>query len=65
MDMKFKKTKELQKEENTKDIGKWCCRVFLTLVKAGAGTKKWWMLCMDGKAGSWSSWVQGNGAKRV
>ena len=32
MDMKFKKTMELQKKDNTKDTGKWCCRVFFTLV---------------------------------
>ena len=56
MDMKFhKKTKELPKEENTEDTGNWCSRVFFILVKDGAGTKKWSMLYMDGKAGIWIS----------
>ena len=43
MDMKFKKTRELLKEEITKDIWKWCSRVLFTLVKAGVGT---WKSCL-------------------
>ena len=53
MDMRFTIARELLKEENTKDKEKWCSRVFFTLVKAGVGTKTWWMLCVVGKAGTW------------
>ena len=40
LDMKFTRTRELQKERKTKGTENWCSGAFITHVKAGDGTKK-------------------------
>ena len=64
--MKFfkKNTKEFaDRNETQKGTERWSNRAFFTHVKAGVGTKKWWTLCMVGRAGnldimSSSRWAQ-------
>ena len=49
-----KKTKESLKEESIRDTKRLCSRVFFTLARDGAGTKRWSMRCMAGKVGTWT-----------
>ena len=59
------RTKELLKGGSTRNTEKWCSLVFFTLVNIGAGTKKWLILSMAGRAGILILWVRGNGSKEV
>ena len=49
----FTRTKELRRERNTEDTGRWSNRVFFTHVTAGVGTKKMVDCYKVGRAGIW------------
>ena len=64
MDVNFYKNKGIA-EGRRQEIEKWCIHVFYTIVKGGAGTKRWWMLCVAGKAEILILCVRGNGSTEV
>ena len=55
MDIQFYKNKGIPEGRKHKRYREGSNRAFFTHVKAGLGTRKWWTLCMAGRAGTWTS----------